>query len=87
MDSRERFYGAIFAGYGLACIWVVRRAPIDKVLVNWLAGIFLLGGVGRLLSWAVEGRPHWFQLPLTALELVVPPIIFGLARGLDQRKG
>lgn len=85
VDSRERFFGAIFAFYGVACLASV-RGTIDAKQVNWLAGFFLLGGLGRLLSWALEGRPHWFQLPLTALELIVPLIIFGLVRGLDRTK-
>ncbi len=46
--------------------------------------MFLLGGVGRLLSWAVHGQPHWFQLVLTVLELALPAVFFWLA-GADER--
>ncbi|MFH8736660.1 DUF4345 domain-containing protein [Streptomyces sp. NPDC017964] len=56
VDSRERFYNAIFFGYWLACIWVARQSPIPSTAVRWLAGIFLLGGIGRGLSVAVHGR-------------------------------
>jgi len=80
VDSRERFYNAIFAGYGLAWCWAAHQRPIPARVVRWLAAIFLLGGIGRLLSMAVHGRPHWFQLPLTALELVLPPIYWWLTR-------
>lgn len=79
VDSRERYYGAIFLGYGLAWIWAARRSPIPSTAVRWLAGIFLLGGVGRLLSLAVHGEPHWFQIALTIIELVLPPVYFWLA--------
>jgi hypothetical protein len=86
VDSRERFYNAIFLGYGLAWIWVARRSPIPLTAVRWLAGIFLLGGVGRLLSLAVHGQPHWFQNVLTPIELVLPLVVFALARAV-QRAG
>lgn len=84
VDSRERFYGAVFLGYGLAWIRTVRRSPIPATAVRWLAGIFLLGGLGRLLSLAVYGPPQWFQIALTALELALPPLYFWLAAA-DER--
>ena len=40
--------------------------------MRWLAGVFLLGGVGRLVSMAVQGDPNWFQTVLTVVELVLP---------------
>ncbi|MEU9123120.1 DUF4345 domain-containing protein [Streptomyces sp. NPDC048506] len=84
VDSRERFYGAVFLGYGLAWIWVARQSPVPSRAVRWLAGVFLLGGVGRLLSLAVHGQPQWFQLVLTAIELVLPPVCFWLSSA-DER--
>ncbi|TQL70211.1 uncharacterized protein DUF4345 [Nocardioides albertanoniae] len=46
--------------------------------MNWPAAVFLLGGVGRVVSVVAYGWPHWFQIPLTVLELVIPPILFAL---------
>ncbi len=85
VDSRERFYGAVFLGFGLAWIWTSRQTPIPASTVRWLAGIFLLGGVGRLLSLAVHGAPQWFQVVLMVIELALPPVYFALA-GADQRR-
>jgi hypothetical protein len=79
IDSLGRFFGAIFAGYGLAWLWAARQRPIPATAVRWLAGVFLLGALGRLLSLAVEGWPHWFQVVLTAVEIVLPPLFFWLA--------
>lgn len=79
VDSRERFYNAIFIGYGLAWIWAARQSPLAVEFIRWLAGIFLLGGVGRLLSLLVHGPPHWFQLVLTGVELALPPLYLGLS--------
>lgn len=84
VDSLGRFLGAIFAGYGLAWLWVARQSPIPARAVRWLAAVFLLGAAGRLISLAVAGRPHGFQVALTVLELVLPPLYFWLA-GADER--
>jgi hypothetical protein len=79
VDSWGRFMGAGFAGYGLAWLWAARQRPIPARAVRWLAAVFLLGGVGRLLSLAVHGWPQWFQIALTVIELVLPPVFFWLA--------
>lgn len=79
VDSRERFYSAIFAGYGLAWIRAARSSPIRANDVRLLAGVMLAGGVGRLVSLVRNGRPHWFQDVLTAVEFGVPAVFFVLA--------
>ncbi|MGW2997742.1 DUF4345 domain-containing protein [Streptomyces sp. NPDC001193] len=56
-----------------------RQRPIPASAIRWLAGVLLLGGVGRVLSLAVHGWPHWFQIALAALELGLPPVFFRLA--------
>ncbi|ROR46154.1 DUF4345 domain-containing protein [Kitasatospora cineracea] len=79
VDSLNRFLGAVFAGYGLAWLWTARQRPIPPAPVRALAGLFLLGALGRILSLAVAGRPNWFQLVLLAIELALPPVYFALA--------
>ncbi|MFJ3926266.1 DUF4345 domain-containing protein [Streptomyces sp. NPDC090022] len=79
VDSWGRFMGAAFTGYGLAWLWAARQHPIPARAVRWLAGVLLLGGVGRLISLAVHGWPHGFQIALTVIELVMPPVYFWLA--------
>ncbi|MFD4542936.1 DUF4345 domain-containing protein [Streptomyces bauhiniae] len=79
VDSWGRFMGAGFAGYGLAWLWAARHRPIPAQAVRWLAGVFLLGAVGRLLSLAVHGRPQWFQIVLTVIELILAPVFLLLA--------
>ncbi|SED99918.1 DUF4345 domain-containing protein [Streptomyces sp. TLI_105] len=86
IDSLGRFFGAIFAGYGLAWLWAARQSPVPAAAVRGLTAVFLLGALGRLLSLAVEGRPHWFQLALTALELTLSPVLFWLADA-EERAG
>jgi hypothetical protein len=84
VDSLTRFLGAIFAGYGLAWLLVARQRPVPAAGVRVLAGIFLLGGLSRLLSAATQGWPNAFQIVLTVIELALPPVYFWLAAA-DER--
>ncbi|MFJ9696168.1 DUF4345 domain-containing protein [Kitasatospora sp. NPDC101183] len=84
MDSFGRFMGAVFAGYGAAWIWAVRQRPVPAWAVRWLAGVFLLGGLGRVLSVAVKGWPDAFQVVLMVIELGLAPVYLWLADA-DQR--
>jgi Domain of unknown function (DUF4345) len=79
VDSRERFYNAIFFGYGVVWLWAGRQSPIPAKGVRWLAGFMLLGGIGRIISVMWYGWPHWFQVVLTVIELGLPPLYFWLA--------
>ncbi|OLO31848.1 hypothetical protein PZ61_0215755 [Streptomyces sp. MNU77] len=84
LDSLGRFFGAIFVGYGLAWLWAARQSPVPARVVRWLAAVFLLGGIGRIISLAVQGWPHPFQVALAVIELAFPPIWFWLADA-DER--
>lgn len=84
IDSRERFFSAIFFGYGLAWIWAARQSPISATLIRVLAGVFLLAGTGRVLSVLTVGWPHWLQTSEAVLELVLPLVFFALA-GADEK--
>lgn len=85
VDSRERFYGAIFAGYGLAWVWTARQVPVPATAVRWLAAVFLAGALGRLLSMLVHGQPQWFQVVLAVVEVALPPVFFWFADADELR--
>ncbi|MFI9366660.1 DUF4345 domain-containing protein [Kitasatospora sp. NPDC053057] len=87
VDSFGRFMGAIFAGYGAAWIWAVRQTPVPAWAVRGLTAVFLLGGLGRVLAIAVDGRPHWFQLVLMGIELGLPLVYFWLADADERAAG
>lgn len=59
------------------------KSPIRADEVHTLAGLMLAGGVGRLISRAVNGRPHWFQYVLAA-GICFPAAFFGLADALQK---
>lgn len=84
-DSQARFFGAIFAGYGLAWLLAARRDPIPASAVRILAAVMLLGAAGRFLSMAVHGLPHPFALALTALEVLLPLGYLALADADEKR--
>ncbi|WP_405738586.1 DUF4345 domain-containing protein [Streptomyces sp. NBC_01525] len=79
VDNLGRFFGAVFTGYGLAWLRATRQTPIPAASVRLLTGVFLLGALGRVLSVAVTGWPHWFQTALGGLELALSPLLFWLA--------
>jgi hypothetical protein len=78
VDSRERFYSAYFAGYGAAWLAAARKQPIRASEIRLLAGVMLVSAVGRVISLVHNGRPHWFQEVLTAVEFVVPAAFLGM---------
>ena len=57
-----------------------RELRIDAV--RWLSIVFLLGGMGRVLSLVIDGWPQWLQTGLTVIELAVPLMFLWLARGV-----
>ena len=40
--------------------------------VGLLAGLMLVSATARVISRVHNGRPHWFQEMLTAVEFIVP---------------
>lgn len=81
VDSRERFYNAIFAGYGWEWLRAAHSAQPTRDAER-LAAIMAVGGVARLVSIGHRGSPHWFQNSLTAVEFAFPAAVFAVTRGL-----
>ena len=80
-ESEDRFYGAVFVGYGVAWLWGAMQDPLPAKLFRFLAAIMLLGGIGRIIAFAAEGRPHQLFIGLTVVEFVFPALVFFLAAG------
>ena len=80
IGSELRFYALLFTAYGLTFVWcaadVGQRAPV----VNALGVIFFVGGLARLLTWAVSGRPNWFYVVMIPVELLTPLVNYALVR-------
>jgi hypothetical protein len=52
----------------------------EQAYVNALAGAFLVGGIGRLISLVVVGAPHPFFVAMLGLELVLPVLMVLVGR-------
>ncbi len=61
LDSQERFFGAVFAAYGLLWARAGRATPPDVTTIDILSGAMAAGGVARLVSLRERGRPHPFS--------------------------
>lgn len=80
VDSHVRFMGAAFAGYGLGWLDAVGSPEPDLHRMRVLAGLMAAGGVGRLATRVILGRPHRFHDLLLVAELAAPIVIEALGR-------
>ncbi len=76
LDSQNRFYGVVFALYGVL-LWLGAADPGRHApMLRWLIGLFFAGGVARLVSVALVGLPSAAVMSLGMLELVIPPLLW-----------
>lgn len=76
MDSEDRFYAALFLGFGIAHIWAARDLARRAGTVLALQAVFFVGGLARIVSLLAVGPPVPLFLFLGALELVIPPLVW-----------
>jgi hypothetical protein len=77
VDSETRFFAVWYAAAGVLVLLASRDIASSRTLIRVVAGAFFVAGLARLLSWAAVGRPHWTQLALMVVELVLPAVIVG----------
>ena len=75
-DSEDRFYAALFLGFGAALVWCGRDLRGRARVFDALMLIFLVGGVARVISVLQLGLPHPLFMVLGAVELVLPPLLW-----------
>ena len=75
VDSEIRFFAAWYTVAGVLLLRSLRRIEDASDVVLMVAAGFFLAGCARALSWFVVGRPHWQQLVLMGIELVLPCVI------------
>ena len=83
--NQYRFMKAVELSFGLFC-WVWHRSIFQPGLFNrvFLIGVFL-GVAARLLSWLIDGQPHWVFLIFAALELLTGILCYWtVSRGLES---
>jgi len=74
LDSNMRFFGGVWLGLGLAVLWMLPRLEQQTVLFRAVWGMIFLGGLGRLLSFALVGMPLVPFVVVTLLEIVGAPL-------------
>ncbi|MCC3269808.1 DUF4345 family protein [Arthrobacter gengyunqii] len=74
LESQFRFFSAMMVGVGAAFIAIAVKFQWANML--WLVCLMVfLGGIGRVLSWAFSGTPHFTMIILMILELAFPPAL------------
>jgi len=84
MDSEDRFYATIFLGFGLALLWCAGSIDHRGKVIRFLIALFFLGGCARMISILVVGPPNLFFQAMTALELLLPPLIWLLLTQVER---
>lgn len=74
LQSNYRFFAALMAGVGAAFLTIAVKFEWANVLWFVCAMVFI-GGIARVISWALSGTPHVIMIVLMILELVIPPIL------------
>lgn len=76
MDSEDRFYATLFAGFGVALIWCGCNLAERRRTFGCLLIVFFAGGLARIVSILSAGPPATLFLFLGGLELALPPLLW-----------
>ncbi len=74
LDTNLRFYSGVWIGLGLVLWWLIPTIGRQTVLFRVLWGMIFIGGIGRLLSMIMLGRPPVAFVAFTAIEIVGAPL-------------
>jgi len=78
VDNEIRFFSVFWIGFGLVCFSTARALDANRRFIPYIASLFFLSGVGRLLSLTLVGRPVLPLVAVMVLELTVPIFILVL---------
>lgn len=87
LDSNLRFFGGMGVGLGLILLWITPSIERRTTLFRAVWGCALLGGIGRLVSMAVVGRPPLPMIVFTAIEVPLVPLLVLWQGRLARRAG
>jgi len=80
VDNELRFFAMFWIAYGAFCFWVARNIAEQYFFVPFIALVFFLGGMGRLISILSVGPPASILIPAMILEFVIPIVIYVVYR-------
>jgi Domain of unknown function (DUF4345) len=84
LDSNLRFLGGVWAGLGIALLYLVPSIQRQTTLFRVIWGAIFLGGVGRALSVAFVGLPPVPFIGFTALEIIGAPLFIYWQARIEQ---
>ena len=79
-DSQIRFFGSVWAGYGVMLWWTSNDLRTRQVPLVLLGGVCFVAGLGRMLSSFKHGfGATWVKVAMWA-ELLGPGVVYLLGR-------
>jgi hypothetical protein len=82
-DNASRFLGGIFLTLGLGFLYCLYELDSKTQLFHFLLLCIFVGGLARIIGWFDLGLiPS--TVPATAIELVFPPVMLLIERGLHS---
>ncbi len=76
IDSQNRFYGVIFAGFGAMLILCATDLRKYQTLFDIFCLFFWLGGAARFVSYWATGLPTITVIGLTVIEILGTPLLY-----------
>jgi hypothetical protein len=75
LDSQNRFYGTAFRVYGVLLVLGAADIKRHSATLRCCFWCFFAGGLARLVSVAIYGKPSMAVIALAASEIVTPPLL------------
>jgi uncharacterized membrane protein HdeD (DUF308 family) len=85
VDSEMRFYAVWYVVAGVFLLRATRRVESEAWTIRLIAAAFFVAGCSRILSWVAVGRPHFSQLILMVIELILPLIVIPWQASVARR--
>ena len=80
LDSQNRFYGVAFALYGVTLYICAKDLTRYRPILVAALAVFFMAGCARLVSWGIRGAPAPLIIGLLAMEIILPPMLYGWLR-------
>ena len=75
LNSQDRFYGVAFSLNAVVLYFASKDLQRYEPLLKAVCWVCFVGGLSRILSWALHGAPAPMVIFLGATELVGPPLL------------
>jgi hypothetical protein len=85
LDSNLRFAGGMGLGLGVALVWITPRIERHTTVFRLVWICALLGGLGRLVSYALVGQPPMPMLVFTLIEVPGAPLLIWWQNAVASR--